>query len=505
MGTPIPLQVGFAGMQQDSQRDEVPAGAVWNMVDWIPVKLAANLLKRGGWAYGSPALGSTTYVQGLVRTPAFGAGEFNLAVGSDGHVYKFTNGTDSDIGTAFAVSQNPVVHRISSSTWLVVIPAASGSTNPKSWDGTTFQDLAGSPPQAIYADVWNDHTLLANGTVSSVSYPGRLWFSAVGNAASWDTTNSWWDFDLPVVGLAILRNSILAFHARTTSRLTGTTPPNAATISDLVEDDPFPGQTNSVGCLDARSIVHYGDTVIWADYQGIYQTDGTTLTDLTTTGGIAAYWRGLLVNGFGSIASGVFKDILVVSILDNSQNPIDCLCYDLERGFWYRFSNFPGMCFMSIPGVKTYMGLGHGIGRVADIETAFHQQSATDADGTAVTPLLETPMYRGFMRLHRKWIASVAPQQWLRLYLDYEMIDGGATPTLTVSYTTDALDPKNVTYTALSPNQPASTLTSRTKMDVHIRARGIAFKIQQNNASTDTMLRAIESEFYPLEVSRLGG
>lgn len=503
MATPIPLQVAFNGMRQDEPRDQLPNSAVWNMVDFIPLKLAAPLQKRGGWTYGSPALGATNYVQGMVRTPDYAAGAFNLAVTSDGHVYKFTDNTESDIGTAFAVSQNPFVHR-SGANWMVVIPANDGTTLPKSYDGTTFQALAGTPPAAIFGATWEDYTLLGNGTAGGVRYPGRLWFGPAGDAAgTWDTTNSWWDFNQPITGIAPIRNGILIFHPKLTSRLRGDTPPTATTVSNLTEDHPFSGES-SVGCIDARSIVHYNDNVIWADFAGVYMTDGVSIKNLTAEGGIGAYWRGNLVN-FGSgytIAGGIFKDVYVITILDASRTLIDCLCYDLLHGFWYRFSHMPGMCFMEIPGVKTYMGLATQ-GRVASIENVFHDESASDADGIAVQPYLETGIYRGWQRLHRRWIPSYAIQTWLRLWLNYEMVDGGAGPVLTVSYSKDATDPENVTYTALQPTLSASTLTSRVRRDLSFRARGLALKIQQTNASTDTMIRSIEADFYPIEPSRL--
>src|SRR5579863_1820720 len=181
MGAPFTIQNQYLGMWQDSPRDMLPTGRLWNMVDFIPDYLGAPARKRGGWTYASTALASTTYVDGLIYAP-YASGSLNLGVGSDGHVYKFTVSTDTDIGTAFAVAQNPIYHR-SNSTGLVVIPAASGTTTPKSYDGTTFQDLAGTPPQGIYADVWNDHTILCNGTSSSTLYPQRFWFSPIGNAA----------------------------------------------------------------------------------------------------------------------------------------------------------------------------------------------------------------------------------------------------------------------------------------------------------------------------------
>ena len=504
MSTPFPLLVSYTGMTQDVPRDELPSGKLWDCADFIPIKLGEVLAKRGGWTYASPALTGESYVQGLCRTPAYGAGEFNVAVGGTGAVLTYTNSTQSSLGTAFAVSQNPFVSTAGNpALWMVVIPAASGTTTPKSWDGTTFQDLAGTPPKAIYGAPWNGYALLANGEIGSTAHPGRLWFSAAGDCTTWDTTNSWFDFDDPVVGIGILRTGILVFHARTTSRLTGTTPPNASALGDLVEDDPF-----TVGCLDARSITYWNDNVIWAGSQGVYMTDGTTITDLTEIGGMKNYWKSQLTN-FGSgwrCAAGIYRDNLMVAIVDNTGAMIACLVLDLNTvgttdTIWYRFTNFPGLCFMSLGGQsveKTVMGLGSS-GHVADMAEVFHFGNSSDGDGTAIQPQLQTGLFRGFMHLHRKWIQSMAIQSWRRFWLNYEMVDGGSAPTLTVSYATDI----DASWTAISTTLPAASLTVRKKLNLFFQGRGVMFKIAQTNASTDTKLRAIELEFSPLEAGRL--
>ena len=504
MSTPFPLLVSYTGMTQDVPRDELPGGKLWDCVDFIPIKLGEVLAKRGGWTYASPALTAETSVQGLVRTPAYGAGEFNVAVGGSGAVLTFTNSTQTSIGTAFAVSQNPFVSTANiPAQWMVVIPAASGTTTPKSWDGTTFQNLAGTPPKAIYGTQWNGYAILANGEIGSTVYPGRAWFSAAGDCTTWDTTDSWFDFDNPVLGIGVLRTGVLFFHARLTSRLRGTTPPNANDVGDLVEDDPF-----NVGCLDARSIVNWNDNVIWAGSQGVYMTDGVTLTDLTEVGGMKNYWKSEVTN-FASgwvCAAGIYRDNLMVTITQAGGGFIACLVLDLNTvgttdPIWYRFTNFPGSCFMSLGGQnveKTSMGLTTA-GRVVDMANVFHFGGATDADGTAIQPQLQTGLFRGFMHLHRKWIQSMAIQSWRRFWLNYEMVDGGAAPTLTVSYATDI----DASFTALGTTLPASTLTSRKRLNLFFQGRGVMFKVAQTNASTDTKLRAIELEFSPLEPGRL--
>ncbi len=510
MADPFPLQSVYAGMQRDSPRDQLPGGALWDCRDFVPIRISAALQKRGGWTYGSPALDDTSYVQALCRTPDYGAGAFNLAITDDGEVYTFTDNTFDDIDTAFAVLQNPVVHRSDSDTWLVIITADDGATTPKSWDGTTFGDLGGTPPKAIYAAVWNDYTILGNGQVDSTSYPGRIWFSNLGNAAgTWDTTSSWWDFQLPVVGLAGVRNGILVFHARSTSRLRGTHPATTSplAVSDFVQDDPFPGDA-SVGCIDARTICHYNDWVIWADFTGIYRSDGVSIENLTSKGGMSRYWVDLIAANYGSgyvIAAGVFRDRYIISITDDSQQPVDCLVYDMLENIWFRFGNMPGLSFMHIPGQgadKTYMGLGSE-GRVASLETCFTAQTSSDADATPILPSAETAIFRGFMRVHRRYLPSMAIQSWRWVFLTYELVNGGADPELTLSYCKDATDPNNVSWTTVSDALPSSPLASRVRRDLSFRSRSLAFKWEQTAASTDTMIRALEAVYEPIETSRL--
>lgn len=483
-------------MEQDSPRDGLPSGKLWNCVDFIPQYLGAPLRKRGGWSYASTALGSCTYVDALLYAP-FASGALNLAVGSDGHVYKFTSGSNTDVGTAFAVAQNPVYHR-SGATGLAIIPAASGATTAKSFDGAAFQDLAGSPPQGIYADVWNDRTLLANSTAN----PQRLWFSQVGDAAAtWDTTNSWEDMKLPIVGLCVIRTGIILFHDRSTAVLTGTTPPSATTIGDLTLKDPV----FDVGCIDARSIAKYNDTAIFAASRGVYQTDGNTIKSLTDQGGIGSYWATLLSSYTASwhIAAGIYHDTYIVSIL-NGTTFVDCLAYDLTWKFWYRLANFPGRAFAKQGGLfeETYMALGNS-GRVAALSTIL-QPSGTyknDGDGTAVTPYYETAFFRGWQHWHRKWVPSMAIQSWRRIYLTNEITDAASdNPYLTISYQTDlALS----SYIALSPTLTENTTFQREHRNIFRQGNGIMFKVAQSGASGDTRLHSLEIEYTSLETSRL--
>ena len=502
MGLPLPLQTSFLGMVQDSSRELLPGGALWNCVDYIPEYLGSPLRKRGGWAWGSPALGSESYVDGLAYAPFLSGGEKTLAIGSTGTAYTITPTTQSSLGACFPVAQNPIIHRIGSPTvQAMIIPAASGTTAPKSYDGTTLTNLVGTPPQGIYAAVWNDRTLLANGTQGGTSYPTRVWFGPVGNAAgTWDTTNSWVDTSIAITGLGVLKTAILCFHRRSTERIKGAIPPTATAIGDLSMDRAF-----SVGCIDARSIVNYNDTLIWADVRGIYQTDGAALKDLTATMGVRAYWRSLLANYSSSytVAAGVFNNTYLISVM-NGSTFVDCLALDIERGFCYRLSNFGARCF-SQQGVtyeEVYMGLG-SIGRVAALSQILLPSAGNknDADGTPVQPYFETGLFRGYTRFHRRWVLSMALQHWSNIFFTYDLRDAASdTPTLTMSFANDAGESN---YTAIARNLDATSSVTRIRRDINQHVSGVTFKVQQTGPTSDTRISGLEGEYEPLESSRL--
>jgi hypothetical protein len=191
MPHPFPFATSWAGgMRRDIDRAQMPPGTAWNILDWIPDDLGAPLTGRGGWAYAGAALSGATSLKSVTYAP-FSAGGKVLAIDQAGTLW---NGlTAASIGAAVVPGSNPAFHR-----GLAIIPNNDGSSNPKSYDGTTLQNLAGSPPTGMYAGVYKDHALLAR----SSAEPQRLWFSASGDPTSWDTTAGWWDATGKISGLA---------------------------------------------------------------------------------------------------------------------------------------------------------------------------------------------------------------------------------------------------------------------------------------------------------------
>lgn len=490
-------------MYQDAPRDQLPAGKLWNCVDFIPEYLGAPLRGRGPANSYYTIPGVTLWVTALF-SGVLGTGSVNVAGLSDGNYYVSGNGTPLGAGSML---QNPFLHR-TGSTPLMVSPG----TTPKSYDGTTYQTLAGSPPAGIYGDVWNDHTLLAN----SAANPQRIWFSPVGDAAgTWDTTNSWLDTKAAITGVAAIRTGIMVFHQATTGLITGTTPPSATTIGDLTFRDP----AFDVGCLGPQTIAKYNDTVIWADQRGIYQSDGNTIKDLTFAGGMSSYWRNIapskqqnVVSGTHSYcAAGIIRDTYMISLssIKITTNPVvvtsfDFLCYDLLRGFWYRMSNIPATCFFRDPNMapeELAWGDVHETGNVGMMSSVFNPAAA----GSYGTGFYETAFYRGWQHWHRKWIPSMAIQSWRRIYLTHLLSDTGNAGDISIGVSTEM---NQSTYTNVSPDMNALTPTyptviwKRQHRDIFKQGKGIQFKVTAT-ANTDIQLSALEVEYTPLETSRL--
>lgn len=69
---------------------------------------------------------------------------------------------------------------------LLILATDSSTDVPKSWDGTTAQDLAGSPPNFAFSEVHKNRLWAAG----NVALPSRLYYSASENAEDWSGKGS---------------------------------------------------------------------------------------------------------------------------------------------------------------------------------------------------------------------------------------------------------------------------------------------------------------------------
>jgi hypothetical protein len=481
------LQDRFRRMWRDSPRHQLPSDAVWNLVDYLP-DLDAPADKRGGWSYYSDNLyvtdGTVTYGEALAYVE-FSAGSQIIAIDNNGKLWKILSSPGPSVakGTPGVPFQNPFLHRST-----LVIPSKDGTTGAYYYDGTNNAAAIAGAPAGIYGLTYKDYSILS----CSDANLNRIWFSDPGDPATWDTTNSWWDTTHNHTGLAALRNAILIFSAGHVERLRGSIPPAAEGAgSDFELDELF-----ELGCADARSIVNFGDQVVWADGHGVYITDGATYDDLTELGGMKTYY-GSLYEGVATprLVAGTYQNRYVLWIFD-AQTLVDTLVCELKTRNWYRFSNIPALAIAHASAaleelylINAPIGVGGNV-RVSKFSTVFSPSATTknDAEGTAVTPILETPFYE---------IGSPNLKSWHELLPTFDLRDSASDdPAITVGYITS---PEETSYTSITPNLTETTEMTRKSRYLRRSERGLGFRFGQSGASSRTKIYSLQAVVYPQE------
>lgn len=496
-------------MKRDWPRNQMPAGAAWNIVDMLPNQGAP--LRQIGYpqvvVYDRTQLGTaaTRRITAGAYAPFVISGAASpqiIAISGGGVVYEQAGGSYSSgltsAGTGVTVIQNPVFHGGVAKnggtelTGLVIIPDGTGAAVPKKYDGTTLGDLQGTPPKAKLATIYKDYTVLANGTVGAVLYPNRVWFSPEGDpdcqaAASWDTTNSWIDMSLPVNGIGATRNAILTYHDGQVSRIRGSIPPPD---QDMVVDDPV----FSVGLFSPRSIANYKDSLIWAAPEGVFRSDAVVLDDLTKRGGMSRYWNDFTKDATSTwmFSGGVYRDTYFLFVHDTSDySHKDAFAIDLQTMAWTRLSfSFYGVWSGQYATAhELYLGARTNRWDVYQISPVY-QVGNSSYKSASLTPILETPFYS---------LGAPGLKRIQRAYVGHQITDYGTDdPTCSVAYT---LTPESTSYTTAG-TLAENTAYDRKSVDINRVGHGVAFKFTRTNAG-DFLLHDLGIDMYPQETSRL--
>jgi hypothetical protein len=397
MGKPSALLQEANSFARDYPRDRMPQGYVWDMVDFVPTLLDAQLTGRGGWKWGS-ALHTNDFVGGIYAP--FKDGD-RLLVVDDAGVMKSVDLTTQalvDVGAVGHIVQNPVMHRNE-----VYVPnsddAVPNQVKLASGALTITPLSATNAPKAKYAVTYKDRVVLGN----SVGQEQRLSFSPAGDpmalvahggiaAGSWDPV-SYWNTSLALTGLGALRAAILLFHSGSVERLRGGIPPTTPDpLGDMFMEPLF----DRAGCGDARTIAYWQDNCVFADERGVHFTDGATVRNLAAQGGILTLWR-TLWRDRSSAAADTYLNYYVITVIRADGTPLTLVC-DLERRTWFRFSNIKSRGYIHSVGAQEQLwGCRMGAKRLTALSNCFFPtltELEVDADGTNVLPVLETPWYR---------------------------------------------------------------------------------------------------------------
>lgn len=469
------------GQIRDAPRGAIPEGGVFNSVDYN-LHRPGLAQKRGGTAYAGPAMTGATYAH-TVAYMERPAGAQLLAVGENGHLYTVTSGTTTDVDSSSAEPIEPPKLWVGAGKTLMVFTRRDGTSGPRKWSGSAGAALGGSPPAGRFSCIYKGRLCLGGNNAN----PDRLFFSPVPDIEStWDTTNSWVSTTHPITGLAALQNAIVIFSERHTQRITGSTPPPDSDF-DL-------SPVGDIGCTDARSIVVYENNAIFANPRGVYSTNGNSFQNLTQLAGNESYWQSLF-SGYTradwTIASGVYQSYLFVSVM-NASSFVDCLVFNLARPAWWRHSNIKAAMFASTVGAQDELYYAdRSTNRVVAMSGLFSPSGSNkaDADGTAVTPVLETRLLGGGPTL----------KHFGHMRLSMDMRDAASdNPSMAV---TVAPGLEATTFAAVS-GSPLSESTDNNRyppMNVGHVAQGITVKFVQTNASSKTEIYALEVDVRALQ------
>jgi hypothetical protein len=488
MSTPVLLQDAFTRMVRDKPRDQLPRDAAHNIQDYIPDQLGVALRKRGGWEYHGATLNSLNASAGQpskVGVAPFAAGTQVIAFDSSlNRLFDLTNGADR------GAAQNPAPPAFYRE--LFIFGKSDAAAAPMKYTGSGAPaTLGGSPPNMGSLAVYKN---LLCGVGFSGSVLSRIYFSGESNPESWNTTIGYIDASRSIRGIAALPNALLILEDQGLERIRGDVPPGTAAFN--MELEPV---ASDVGCHSADAFAVYNDKCYFADEDGVYETDGAQVRDLTKEGGLSNFYRTQFasVGASGRVALGVWRGFLWLSLQGSSDAFVDLLVCEIKTRAWLRFTNIRAYNFANQFGSTDELYFSNrdtSSKKIGKLSAIFNPVAGVknDADGDAVTPVLETSFYA---------LGSQYRKRWRHVYVSYDVRDAASdNPALTVSYLTS---PEATSYTALSPTLPETTVRTRVRRAIGTTpSYGIALKIAQSNASSDTRGYSLEADVRPLEGSR---
>jgi hypothetical protein len=392
----VPLMKDWKGMGPDNPRDSMPSNQVWRLEDYIPRLLGSSLESRQGWKYHvTSPLNDFITAQLWVNTLG---GSHHLAA-TPKTLYNLDDPVTPRVVTTLGTGPTSGALWPMASFYEYVLIPRTGDQLPVilryAGASEVLVTTHTSTPKAKVAATWQNRFVLAN----TLTDPNTIYFLSVEWPGGLTTTPIWdpkayWETSADVMGLAVTRNSLVIFHEGTVERLRGTKAPG----QDIEEDLWMEPLIGLGGCNEPHTICYWTDNVIFADARGVYLTDGTTIRDISTQGGIGREWRRAYDPSW-RVSAGVVYDQYVVAMADLTNQVFKkCFVCDLYSRSWSIFNNMPFSSFVAAVGERERFYGGGFDGKVADLGVMWEEADRTtdnvDGNGIPVLPQLETAWYR---------------------------------------------------------------------------------------------------------------
>lgn len=363
--------------------------------NWMP-DIPGKLYKRGGFTYVGGNCGTANNRVHLAEFPALGKPEL-VVLNTDLNLYRFVSPDWTSAGayggsTGYQWAQTPVMvpdGTVATTGGKMIWGMAGGTDFPRVYQGN------GAAPRAMagivsatqggrYMAFYKSRLALA----ASTNFENRMWFSpdiVTGVESTWNVANAYIDFDYAIKGTAALQNVMLVFSRSHVERLIGSSPPPGGDMSHGTI-------AAGVGCMDAHSIVTYGDSAIWAHPSGVYMSNGTGVQDLTLEGGIKRDWQSATVyydETTGSMRAGLFKNFYFVSVTNGGLGTT-LWVLDIPRRVWWQLTMRvqTGFATAGTAGDNLYaVGDTNHVWNLAPIFTP-NASNRTDGDGAAISAVV---------------------------------------------------------------------------------------------------------------------
>jgi len=262
----------------------------------------------------------------------------------------------------------------------------------------------------------------------------------------------------------------------------------------------------------AHTITPWRENIIFADERGVFLTDGSTVRNLTELGGMGDFWRVTYgtkhqLATVGAVSAGIFLDYLCVTVntsVSTRNNSFTLVC-DLNTRSWFRFTNFPAVCYIPSEDAMEQLWVGHlDTDRLVRVSRMFQDvvpppvplPDYVDGNGEPVLSSMTTGFNRlseaeGMQRLHHVFLS----------YHHQSFTRAQENAALKVEYRTDPPTPEDidmatgsVTGWTLAGSLPDVAEYSRKKLPVGKRAFGVMVRITDIQSSRITRVYSIGVE-----------
>jgi len=215
--TKIFTLANFSGLNNSNDSTQIADNEAQDLSNVIFTK---DLAKRGGYTeVNSTAISGSTGIYGLgAYYQADGTRE--LLYASHTTIGKLTVGTGATASLITSLTSN---QRTRFETFQDLIIAVNGSDSPQKYNGTTGEDLGGSPPTTSYIALHKNYMFLAGNS----TYKSRLYYSNIDDCETWGA-NDFVDVNTDdgdkIIGLQVTLDSLVIFKEYNVYILYGDTP-----------------------------------------------------------------------------------------------------------------------------------------------------------------------------------------------------------------------------------------------------------------------------------------